>query len=294
MSRLHDALRKAALETDQQSGVTNTPGTIKNGHYELLRMAEAGLSGSDAPFAGGSLDVDGELLDRGQGPKCEETGADAQRREGKRRPLDLSQGAQEQVVKFVQRVFVFPNSSAPRLVVFSSVDEGKGSSEICFRSVAALSTQVPGSVCLVDANLDAPSLHQFAGVEKAPGFAEAIGNTKPIREFAVRMAGGGNLWLVPSGSRGVEGSSLFSSSRLCSRMQELKEEFDYVLVDAPPVGSCGDAVLLGQMSDGIVLVVEANSTRRETARKAKESFESANVKLLGAILNNSTLPKAFR
>jgi Mrp family chromosome partitioning ATPase len=261
MSRLHDALRKAALETDQQSS--------------------------------GSLALNGELLDQAEGLRCEETCADPQARESEQRPLDLSQEAQEHVVKFVQRVFVFPNSSAPRLVVFSSVDEGNGSSQICFRSVAALSTQVPGSVCLVDANLDAPSLHQFAGVEKSPGFAEAISDTKSIRNFAVRIAGGGNLWLVPSGSRGVEGSSLFTSNRLRYRMQELKEEFDYVLVDAPPVGSCGDAVLLGQVSDGIVLVVEANSTRRETARKAKESFESANVKLLGAILNNSTLPKAL-
>jgi succinoglycan biosynthesis transport protein ExoP len=73
-------------------------------------------------------------------------------------------------------------------------------------------------------------------------------------------------------------------------MRELREEFDYVLIDAPPLSSCSDAVLLGQMTDGVILVVEANSTRRETARTAKETFEGANVKLLGAILNNRTFP----
>jgi Mrp family chromosome partitioning ATPase len=73
-------------------------------------------------------------------------------------------------------------------------------------------------------------------------------------------------------------------------MAELREKFDYVLIDAPPISSYVDAVLLGQIADGVILVVEANSTRRETARMVKETFEGANVKLLGAILNNRTFP----
>jgi Mrp family chromosome partitioning ATPase len=73
-------------------------------------------------------------------------------------------------------------------------------------------------------------------------------------------------------------------------MMELSKEFDYVLIDAPPVSSYADAVLLGQMADGVILVVEANSTRRGTARMVKETFEGAKVRLLGAILNNRTFP----
>ena len=78
--------------------------------------------------------------------------------------------------------------------------------------------------------------------------------------------------------------------RLRSRMAELREEFDYVLIDAPPVCSYADAVLLGQLADGVILVVEANSTRRDTARMAKETIEGAKVRLLGAVLNNRTFP----
>jgi Mrp family chromosome partitioning ATPase len=73
-------------------------------------------------------------------------------------------------------------------------------------------------------------------------------------------------------------------------MGDLKEEFDYVLVDAPPISSNTDAVLLGQMADGIILVVQADSTRREAARIAKETFESAKVRLLGAILTDRKFP----
>jgi Mrp family chromosome partitioning ATPase len=73
-------------------------------------------------------------------------------------------------------------------------------------------------------------------------------------------------------------------------MGELREEFDYVLINSSPVCSFEDAVLLGQMADGLILVVEANSTRREAAQVAKNTCECAKVRLIGAILNNRTFP----
>jgi Mrp family chromosome partitioning ATPase len=139
----------------------------------------------------------------------------------------------------------------------------------------------------VDANLRAPSFHQLLGVGKFPGLKDATVKAGPIKDFAVRIAEG-NLWLMPSGSLTAEG--LFTSDRLRLRMRELREEFDYVLIDAPAVSSYADAVLLGQMADGVILVVEANSTRREKARVAKETLEGAKVKLFGAVLNNRTFP----
>jgi Mrp family chromosome partitioning ATPase len=204
------------------------------------------------------------------------------------RRLSLGSSAQEETLKLVERMFLFPNSHSPRAVVFSSV-QGNGSSEICCRAGEVLATQGSGSVCLVDANLRAPSLHQLLRVGKFPGLADATVKPGPIKDFTVRIAGG-NLWLLPSGSSAAEAQGLFASDRLRSRLGELVEEFEFVLIDAPAVGSSSDAVLLGQMADGVVLVLEANSTRRETARMAKERLESANVKLLGAVLNNRTFP----
>jgi Mrp family chromosome partitioning ATPase len=203
--------------------------------------------------------------------------------------MDLAGPALEETIKLVQRVFVFPNSHAPRVVVFSSVDEDNSSSEICSLAGQVLATQVSGSVCLVDANLREPSLHRLLGVSKFPGLAEAAVKPGPIKNFAVRIAGG-NLWLVPPGSSAAEVRGLFASDRLLSRMFELSKEFAYVLIDAPSISSSADVVLLGQMAEGVILVVEANSTRRQAARRAKETFEGAKVRLLGAILNNRTFP----
>jgi Mrp family chromosome partitioning ATPase len=96
--------------------------------------------------------------------------------------------------------------------------------------------------------------------------------------------------VVPSGSLAAEAQSLFVSDGLRSRMVDLKEEFDYVLIDAPPVSSNADAVLLGQSADGIILVVQADSTRREAARIAKETVDNAKVRLLGVILTDRKFP----
>jgi capsular exopolysaccharide synthesis family protein len=216
------------------------------------------------------------------------SGTDSPPNGGGHRPLDPRGPAEQEVIKLVQRVFAFPNSHAPRTVVFSSV-QGNGSTEICRGAGEALAAQGSGTVCLVDANLRAPSLHLLLGVGKSPGLADATGKPGPIKNFTVGTASR-NLWLVPAGSLAAEAHGLIASDQLRSRMRELREEFDYVLIDAPPLSSCSDAVLLGQMTDGVILVVEANSTRRETARTAKETFEGANVKLLGAILNNRTFP----
>jgi Mrp family chromosome partitioning ATPase len=214
--------------------------------------------------------------------------ADSQPDEGGRHRSDLGGSALEEIVKFVQRVFVFPNSHSPRLVVFSGV-ENKGSSEICYRAGEVLAAHVSGSVCLVDADLRAPSLHQQIGVGKCPGLAEAVVSPGPIKNFAVRIAGG-NLWVIPPGSFGAEAQTLFASDGLRSRMVDLKEEFDYVLIDSSPVSSNADAVLLGQMADGIILVVQADFTRREAARIAKETIDNVKVRLLGAILTDRKFP----
>jgi len=194
---------------------------------------------------------------------------------------------QEELIKLVRRVFAFPNSHSPRAVTFSGV-EGNGSSEMCWRTGQALAALGRASVCLVDANLRAPVLHLLSGVAESPGLADAVIRPGPIKDFVVRI--GGKLWIAPPGSRSSGTQALLASDRLCSRISELRAAFDYVLIDTPPLSSYEDAILLGRMAEGTILVVEANSTRREVVRMAKEALKGGKVKLFGAVLNNRTFP----
>ena len=63
-----------------------------------------------------------------------------------------------------------------------------------------------------------------------------------------------------------------------------------ILIDAPPINTYVDAALLGRMADGLVMIVQANHTRREAAQRAKEILDAAGVRVLGAVLNKRTFP----
>jgi Mrp family chromosome partitioning ATPase len=209
---------------------------------------------------------------------------------GKRANRKLRDVIDDEVMKLVQRLFILPGlAQAPGAVAFTGVNKAVGCSWVCAHASEVLAEQISGNVCVVDANLRAPSLHEYFKFENGPGFADAIKSTKPIHEYA-RRASGSHLWLVTAGSVGKEPNGSLNPARLRVRFEELRDEFDYVLMDTPAIHVFGDAILLGQLTDGIILVVGSNNTRRESARLAKESIEAAQVPLLGAVLNRRTFP----
>ena len=208
---------------------------------------------------------------------------------GRKPRLDLEALTREEKMKLVQRLFLLPGSDAPRMVVFCGVEAGDGSSWVCAHASETLASQVKGSVCVVDANMRTPFLHEYFRRDKLCGLSDAMLQSGPVRNFA-HQVNGGNLWVITCGSKTTDPHTLLSSDRLQLRLTELRAEFDYVLVDGPPVNLCADATVLGKLADGVVLVVQANSTRREAARKAKEGLEGAKVRLLGAVLNKRTFP----
>jgi capsular exopolysaccharide synthesis family protein len=195
---------------------------------------------------------------------------------------------EDEVVKVVQSIFILP-SDAPRSVVFACVQPGDGSNSICLHAARALAEQGRGSVCLVDANVRSPSLHLGLGLENRRGLTQALVEPVPMRTFAQQIDEG-NLWVLPCGCVSGNSQLLISSDRLHKRFADLRAEFDYVLIDAPPVSLCADSIALGRLSDGVVLVVQLNATRREAALRAKEILETAEVRVLGVVLNNRTYP----
>ena len=198
--------------------------------------------------------------------------------------------AQDEVTKLVQQLFVLPGEAkAPGAVAFCGVAEGDGCSWVCAHAAEVLTSHVMGKVCIVDANLRSPSLHRHFEMDNLQGFAEAAKSTRPVAEFARRMAGS-NLWLMTSGAVGREPNGALNPIRLRTRMAELRAEFDFVLVDTPPLGLFNDGILIGQAVDGVVLIVGSDSTRRESALIVKQSLNAARVPMLGAVFNRRTFP----
>jgi capsular exopolysaccharide synthesis family protein len=152
-----------------------------------------------------------------------------------------------------------------------------------------LAANVSGAVCLVDANLRTPSLPEYFGVTNHHGLADSLRNNGSIRGYAKPLKPE-NLWLLSCGSLAADSSALIHSELMKTRIEELRREFDYVLIDSPPLNTYSDGAILGQLSDGVVLVLEANSTRREAALRVAEGLRARKVRVLGAVLNKRTFP----
>jgi len=210
-------------------------------------------------------------------------------RERKPGALDLDRVAKEECQKLVQRIFLTQPPSSSRAVVFAGIDPGDGCSRICAQAAQALAANTSSSVCLVEANFRTPSLPGFFGVPNHRGLADSLQQEGGIRNF-IKQLKPANLWLLSSGDLNPASPALLNSERLKDRLQELRSQFDYVLLDAPALNAYADSVALGRLADGVVVVLQADSTRRESALRGLDSLREAQVEVLGAVLNRRTFP----
>jgi Mrp family chromosome partitioning ATPase len=195
--------------------------------------------------------------------------------------------ARDEEHRLVQEVFLQPSLTRRQMVLFAEVERHPGAAAICGRMAEVLA-QGEGSVCVADADLRSPSLHQRFRAPVTQGLLEVLQNGGSARRATQRV--GPNLWLLPAGSRPADPHTVLTPDRLRMLFKDLRDEFDYVLVSGPPFSQRADSMLLSQLSDGVVLVVEAHATRRERARMVTESLAAAQVPVLGVVLNNRTFP----
>jgi len=204
------------------------------------------------------------------------------------RLLDSMMQTRDETIKLVQRLFSSKNSEPPQIVVFSGVESGSGCSWVCARVAETLAPQVEGSVCLIDADFHSNSTarhFELGSLEKVPNE-----RTLPPVLDKGQPPGAGRLWLASFRQPAAGWQTPGSLDRLRSRLSEMRKDFTVILIDAPPINTYADAALLGSMADGLVMILQANRTRREAAERAKEILDAAGVRVLGAVLNKRTFP----
>jgi len=289
MSRIFDALQKSEAE---RSGNGDTPSSAT----ELLHLLEREASKTRNPNnptmntepanAADYLTAGaGSPMTAVDGSEPAQQPADAEEFKSSIPELELEQRQRDELMKFIQQMFLIPG--APRTIVLTGIEAGTGCSWICCRAGQLLSSQIQGSVCVVDANFRSPGLHHNYGVENHHGFSDALASTEPIRSF-LRPLGKPNLWLLSCGSDPA--NPVMDAHRLRVRISELRQHFEYVLIDSPALSVSTDAIILGGLADAVVLVLKAHSSRREAARKALQDLQKAGVRVLGAVLNQRTFP----
>jgi hypothetical protein len=187
--------------------------------------------------------------------------------------------ANGEMLRLVQCVFLAPATLAPRRVMFCGIDENN-SSEVCASVGRVLAEQTGSDVCLVDANIRHGRLSKIFDLDRRN---PRRGGIASWGEQCVCVDK--NLFVAGTGV--LEGSDygLASARELRDRITALSITFEYLLIDAPGVNTSSETGVLGQVAGSAVLVLEANSTRRVEAKRAKETLQMANIRILGTVLD---------
>jgi len=172
-----------------------------------------------------------------------------------------------------------------RLVLFSSPEPGDGKTTLVSNLAMALA-QVGKRVLLVDADMRRPRVHELFRVSPDIGLADVLAGELDALN-AVRETSLPGLSLMTAGHLPDSPAELLSTPRLATALRELRDEYDIVLLDAPPLLAVSDPCILARHVDGMILVTRLNKNARSAVIRARELIRDHGIRLLGAVANGT-------
>ena len=175
------------------------------------------------------------------------------------------------------------------VLVITSPLAGEGKTTVSSNLGIALA-EVRGRVLLIDGDMRRPRLHKIFGLANSWGLSDILRERNATEDLPldalVKKTGVPRLFLLPSGPCTDSIFSLLYSERMARLMQRFRQEFDYVIVDAPPCLEFADARILARYAEGVLLVLRANYGDKKTALAAANRLFLDGVPVLGTILNH--------
>lgn len=177
-----------------------------------------------------------------------------------------------------------PDSEISSLLVTSpSAGEGKSTTVV---NIAITFAQLGKRTILVDTDLRKPVLHKIFSVDREPGISNYIGDSKKYSfENIINETEIENLHMITSGKLFPNPSELIGSHRMKELISVLKEKYDIVLFDSPPVMPVTDSRMLSKETDGLLLIVKSGQTETMALERTVSLLKSVNAPLIGCVLN---------
>jgi capsular exopolysaccharide synthesis family protein len=170
-----------------------------------------------------------------------------------------------------------------KTILITSSLPGEGKSTTATNLAIAIA-QAGQSVCLVDADLRRPSVHEYLGLDRNVGLTTALVGNANVEEL-LQPWGDGDLFVLASGQIPPNPSELLGSLSMKSLIMRLEEMFDAVVIDAPPLLPVTDAAVLSQHVGGVVLVIGSEKVKRQDLQKSLNALALVDAELLGIVLN---------
>src|SRR5215469_12894721 len=285
MSRIHEALKKAEQDRAATQGGGIEPALRSAAVLEAAALSEAAVAtmpppistGSTPAFSGAySLD---ELLARCPPQEWKPDLSTMLFMNGN----DGTHGT-EQYRTLRSRLYQLREKTNLKSILVTSALPQEGKSFTASNLAQVLVRQHGRRVLLVDADLRGPRLHQMLGTKQGPGLAEYL--LAQSDEFSIMQRGLlADLFFIPSGVHIENPAELVANGRLRLLLQRVAPLFDWIVIDSPPAVPVSDASVLATACDGVLMVVRANVTPSDVARKARMEFPDQS--LIGVVLNGA-------
>ena len=172
-----------------------------------------------------------------------------------------------------------------RTLVVTSAGPGEGKSLVASNLSMALA-QAGQRVLLIDCDMRRPRVHEIFEGPQEPGLSNVLSGNAKTSE-AIRKASLPGLWLMPAGHIPPNPAELLAARRFGDLISSLDSHFDWVVFDTPPVMVVADSSIVANQASGVVFVVRADHTTKQSVRAAAEQLDSANAHLIGSVLNGA-------
>ena len=169
-----------------------------------------------------------------------------------------------------------------KVIVVTSSDPGEGKSTTAGNLAMALA-QGGNSVLLVDCDMRKPSIHKKFKISNVAGLTDLLINKYVMEEIVYKF--NDNLTVVTSGNIPPNPSEMLDSISMRKFLTEMREEFDYIILDTPPLQAVTDAQILSTKADGTLLVVKAEKTKKESVLNSINLIKKVNGNIIGTVLN---------
>jgi len=175
------------------------------------------------------------------------------------------------------------------LVTSPISQEGKTTTSI---NLAGSFAQANYKTIIIDADLRKPRIHSVFNQKRYPGFTDYFFGQATFQEI-LRKSEVNNLFYITAGTIPPNPSEILSSTQMESFLEKLKNDFDYIIIDSPPVIAVTDSEIISSLVDGTLLVVSANNTEMELMEKAVQLLSHEHSSFIGVLLNNFTYRSGY-
>ena len=185
-------------------------------------------------------------------------------------------------------MFSFSDEGVGHVIGITSSLQSEGKSSTACNTAYVLA-ESGAKVLLVDADLRRPTIAAKLGLAKTPGLTNLLVAREDYRELLQHCDTAHGMDVLTSGDIPPNPSELLASNRMERLVKELVQEYDYVIVDLPPVNMVSDAIAISRMLDGVIMVVRSGVSEQRMLAEALRQLKMVNVRIMGFVFRDNAV-----